>query len=90
MDPNAQRLAIMKAWTNRARNYWSILKSRVKAVAFVDPCPMFTDLPKRGVGFGLVPVGVPNAAEYCSPTGDVTLLREWFKMVRIPLTHKIP
>ena len=76
----------MNAWTTRATMYWWSLKSRVKAIAFVNPCPMLTNLPSRGVGFGLVPFGELNVAQACSPTGKVTLLREWFKKVSLDIT----
>ncbi|KAL5106307.1 hypothetical protein TcWFU_006895 [Taenia crassiceps] len=68
---------IMAAWCDRARAHWLSLQSRVKAVAFVDPCQMFTDFSQCGVGWGLLHPETAASAQALAQQ-DINLVREWF------------
>ncbi|KAL5969097.1 hypothetical protein TSMEX_003163 [Taenia solium] len=77
----AYKRKIMVAWCERARAYWSTLQSRVRAVAFVDPCQMITDFSQSGVGWGLAnPEKTPSAQ--LSSQRDINLVRKWFAEAR--------
>ncbi|VDK36026.1 unnamed protein product [Taenia asiatica] len=73
----AYKRKVMVAWCERARAYWSTLRSRVRAVAFVDPCQMITDFLQSGVGWGLAnPDKTPSAQILLQR--DISLVRKWF------------
>ncbi|CUT99190.1 protein FAM172A [Echinococcus multilocularis] len=74
---DTHRRKIIAAWCDRARTYWLSLQSRVKAVAFVDPCQMFTNFSQSGIGWGLFNAEMALST-HSSPQQDIAPVRKWF------------
>nr|CDS18472.1 protein FAM172A [Echinococcus granulosus] len=74
---DTHRRKIIAAWCDRARTYWLSLQSRVKAVAFVDPCQMFTNFSQSGIGWGLFNAEMALSTQ-SSPQQDIAPVRKWF------------
>ncbi|EUB62326.1 hypothetical protein EGR_02779 [Echinococcus granulosus] len=86
---DTHRRKIIAAWCDRARTYWLSLQSRVKAVAFVDPCQMFTNFSQSGIGWGLFNAEMALST-HSSPQQDIAPVRKWFAQARPNAIQYVP